>query len=332
MNNILISIIIPVYQAEAFLEKSVESILKQTLKDIEILLIDDGSKDKSGEICDQFAVRDQRVRVIHKKNGGQSSARNAGINAALGKYIGFMDNDDFLYPEMCQLLYENAEQYNAEISAASFITENEAGIRSHDNHSQCTYVYDNRAAVEAYLARDIMDIYVWTKIYRKDFLDKYHIRFEKGRSDEDWLFNHIAFVSASKVVMKDTPIYLYIERNNSTCRTFHKTNFHKYIDDTCYRLQKIEKDISDNYPQLIHLAQRQTIIACFKMLSVMSNYSRKECEPYYTWVKTYLQKNSKMVIKDKKLFGMTSIGVYMAGYMPPQLYFILKRLKHSIKK
>lgn len=332
MSNILVSIIVPVYQAELFLEKSIETILKQTLEDIEILLIDDGSTDKSGFICDQLSIRDKRVKVIHKKNGGQSSARNIGIEIASGKYIGFMDNDDFLYPEMCQKLYDNAEKYDAEISAGSFVTANEAGVRSHENHNKHISIYDNKEAVEAYLKRDTMDIYVWTKLYRRSFLHKHHIRFEEGRSDEDWLFNHAAFTSVNKVVMEDIPIYLYIERKSSTCRTFHFTNFHKYIDDTCYRLKKIETDINNNYPELLPFAKRQTIIACFKMLSVMSNHYRKECEPYYSWIKSYLNKNSKIVIRDRKFWGMTYIGVIMASYIPPQLYFFIKKWRHKIKR
>lgn len=332
MSNALVSIIVPVYQAESFLEKSVETILKQTLENIEILLIDDGSTDKSGLICDQLSNRDPRIKVIHKKNGGQSSARNAGIELATGKYIGFMDNDDFLYPEMCQKLYDNAEKYQTEISAGSFVTANEAGIRSHENQSKRIYIYDNKKAVEEYLSREIMDIYVWTKLYRKDFLDKYHIRFEEGRSDEDWLFNHTAMTSATKVVMEDTPIYLYIERKASTCRTFHLKNFHKYIDDTCYRIKKIENDISNNYPELLPFSQRQTIMACFKMLSVMSHHTKKECEPYYSWIKSYLNRNSQKVIRERNLWGMTYIGVILAAYTPPRLYFFIKKWRHKIKR
>ena len=282
MKEVLVSIIVPVYQAEIFLQKSIETILNQTLTNIEIILVDDGSKDNSGIICDNLSLRDARVKVIHKKNGGQSSARNTGIDAAKGKYIGFMDNDDFLYPDMCQRLYDNAERYNAEVSAGSFITQNEVGVISHDKQTHKIYNYDNKKGIEAYLSREIMDIYVWTKLYRKDFLDNHHLRFEEGHSDEDFLFNHSVFMIAQNTIMDDTPIYLYIERVNSTCRTFYKKNLQKYLADTYYRLTKIEKEVGIKYPDLLYLAQRQTIIACFRMLFVISMNKKSECEPYYS--------------------------------------------------
>ena len=111
MNTPLVSIIVPIYQAERFLKKSVESIQNQTLTDIEIILVDDGSTDCSSQICDELAKQDRRIKVIHKSNGGQSTARNAGINSAIGRYIGFMDNDDFLDPDMCNILYKNVIYY-----------------------------------------------------------------------------------------------------------------------------------------------------------------------------------------------------------------------------
>jgi len=326
----LVSIIVPVYQAEAFLKKSVDSILSQTLSDIEIILVDDGSTDDSGKICDEIAANDKRVRVIHKENGGQSSARNVGIDKAIGKYIGFMDNDDFLYPDMCMYLYENAEQNNAEISAGSFITKNELGIISHDTHTQKKHVYDNVHGVREYLSREIVDIYVWTKLYRRDFLNQHHIRFEEGRSDEDWLFNHAAFFAAQKTVMQDKPVYDYLERANSTCRTFHKKELHKYLDDTCYRLNKIENDVKNNYPSFLILSKIQTIKACFNMLFVVSKQQHKEeCEPYYTWIKNYLRKNAKVVIKERRHWGMSWGGVILGAYLPANLYFYLKKWRHK---
>jgi len=324
----LVSIIVPVYQAELFLKKSVESIINQTLSNIEIILVNDGSKDGSGKICDMIAASDKRVRVIHKENGGQSSARNVGINTATGKYIGFMDNDDFLYPDMCMCLYENAEQNDADISAGSFITKNELGITSHDKHTHKTYIYDNSHGVEAYLSREIVDIYVWTKLYRRDFLNRNHIRFEEGRSDEDWLFNHAAFFAAQKTVMQDKPIYDYLERADSTCRTFHKKELHKYLDDTCYRLNKIENDVKNNYPSYLILSKIQTIKACIRMLFIISKHKREGCEPYYTWIKKYFRKNAKIVIQQRRYWGMSWIGTFLAAYMPAGIYFYLKKNKH----
>lgn len=328
MHDISISIVIPVYQAELFLQDSVESVLTQTLTDIEIILVNDGSKDRSGIICNEIASKDKRVKVIHKENEGQSAARNAGIDAAKGKYISFMDHDDFIYPDMCMKLFKNAEKYDVDISAGSFIRKDEKGTISHNKHTSQLFVYNNKEGVKAFFSREIIDIYVWTKIYRKDFLDRNNIRFEKGRSDEDWLFNSSAFFSAGKIVMEDTPLYIYIEYANSTCRTFHVKNIRKFLDDTCYRIQKIETGIQKNYPDLLYLSQRQSIKACVRMLFITSKYKKSDCEPYYSWIKKYLYSNAQFFIHDRQYWNMSLGGVLLAAYTPTWLYFYIKKWKH----
>ncbi len=111
-----ISIIVPVYKVEPYLRKCVDSILAQTFTDFEVILVDDGSPDNSGKICDEYASKDSRVRVIHKENGGLSSARNAGIDVARGKYLGFVDSDDYIEKDMYELLYDNIVKEQADLS------------------------------------------------------------------------------------------------------------------------------------------------------------------------------------------------------------------------
>lgn len=326
--QISISIIVPVYQAEFFLKESVDSILAQTFEDFELILVNDGSPDRSGVICDELALKDKRIRVIHKTNEGQSSARNAGIDASKGKYIGFMDNDDFLYPDMCERLFKNAEKYQTDISAGSYIVKDEKGQFSHDKHTSVTHIYNNAQGVEAYLSRELMDIYVWTKIYRKDFLDKYCIRFENGRSDEDILFNFQAFCMAQSIVMTDIPVYIYFERKNSTCRTFYTRNIHRYLEDTCYRIRKIENVIAQQYPCFLYLARRQSIRACVRMIFVLTRFEINDSKEFYLWIKKYIYKNARQVIRDRKYWGMSFFGCLLAIYSPSYMYFYFKKWKH----
>lgn len=116
-----ISIIVPVYKVEPYLRKCLDSILAQTFTNFEVILVDDGSPDNSGKICDEYAIKDSRVRVIHKENGGLSSARNAGIDIAQGKYLGFVDSDDYIAEDMYEVLYENLKFYDADISSVEII-------------------------------------------------------------------------------------------------------------------------------------------------------------------------------------------------------------------
>ena len=115
-----VSIVVPIYNVEKFLCQAVDSILNQSLKDIEIILVDDGSPDNCGKICDKYADKDPRVRVIHQKNGGLGSAYNSGIKAASGEYIGFVEPDDWIEPEMYEVLYNNAKKYNTDATKCDF--------------------------------------------------------------------------------------------------------------------------------------------------------------------------------------------------------------------
>lgn len=325
----LLSIVIPVYQAENYLEKSVESVLSQTYKNFELILVDDGSTDESASICDAFATKDARVRVFHKKNGGQSSARNLGIRHAQGEYIGFMDNDDLIYPEMYETLVANIEKENADISASSYVTHRENGVIYHDMHSDKLYVYDNKGGMEAFLSRECLDIYVWTKLYRKSFLDVHQILFEEGRSEEDFLFNSQAFMHSKRTVFVDTAFYIYNERVNSACRSIQKLQLRKYLDDTWYRLSLIENRVAEFYPEFIHLAKRQTILYIFMMISVMVRNERQNSISYFERSMNYLHQNRKQMIHDRKYWGMSYLGVWLASYMPSIIYFYYRKWKDA---
>ena len=123
----LISIIIPVYKVEKYIYKCIDSVLNQTYKNLEIILVDDGSPDKCPEICEEYAKKDNRIKIIHKKNGGLSDARNAGLKVATGKYIGFVDSDDYIEKDMYQVLYNNIIKTNSDISIVNLkeVKENE---------------------------------------------------------------------------------------------------------------------------------------------------------------------------------------------------------------
>ncbi|HDT8050800.1 TPA: glycosyltransferase, partial [Enterococcus faecalis] len=166
-----ISIIVPVYNVEKYLEKCVRSILAQTFTDFELILVDDGSPDSSGAMCDQFAEQDQRVKVIHKENGGLSDARNAGIEIATGEYLGFVDSDDYIADDMYETLYNQIVTYEAELATVGMIDVYENRESRLTDKKEIKILSQNEA-IQAVL--DSTDVYAYAvnKLYKKELFNK----------------------------------------------------------------------------------------------------------------------------------------------------------------
>ena len=166
MKNDLISIIIPVYKVEKYLEKCIESVLKQTYTNLQIILVDDGSPDNCGKICDEYAKKDSRIEVIHKINGGLSDARNVGINRANGRYIGFVDSDDYIKEDMYEKLINLIKEYNADVSICNLydVFDGKEYVRNKDNG---IHEYSRIDILKEILLDKNIQSYAWNKLYKK---------------------------------------------------------------------------------------------------------------------------------------------------------------------
>ncbi len=220
--TLLISVIVPVWRAERTLARCVDSLLKQTYQNLEILLVDDGSPDQSGALCDAYAKRDERVRVLHTTNGGVSRARNLGLDAATGALIGFVDSDDWCEPTMYQVLYSQLTQNNADIAiCALHQTESEAGMGLGDTNAQPSHT---QAKADMYW-KDFFRIgtqkcifYVMNRLYRRAVIDG--VRFPEGISDgEDVWFTYRAFCNARNITETSMPLYHYWQNPESLTRS-----------------------------------------------------------------------------------------------------------------
>ena len=237
----MVSIVIPVYNAEKYLEESINSVLNQDLKEIEILLIDDGSTDSSPTICDSFVEKDQRVRVIHKANQGVSIARNIGLENARGDYIAFMDADDEMKPDMLSFLYSYAEKYNADmVSCSSGYVVDGKIVREEFGTNELS-VYERKEALKNFLLGKTFNIGVWTKLFRKSLIED--IRFvEDKKINEDKYFIFEALLKSQTIVLYDVTKYLYFKREGSaTTREFDARWF-----DSLDLADMIEKNVSEN--------------------------------------------------------------------------------------
>ena len=209
----LISVIVPIYQVEAYLCQCVDSILAQTHKNLEIILVDDGSKDRCPEICDKYVQKDDRIKVIHKMNGGLSDARNAGLEIATGDYIGFVDSDDWLMPDMFEYLLQGILGYGVDISYCNYI--NMHGTWMDHSNEQTDKVYTRETALNE-LFFDRLKNFAWNKLYKAELWQD--VRFPFGRNFEDILTIYKVFEKAKRIAILKEAKYYYRIRNDGITR------------------------------------------------------------------------------------------------------------------
>lgn len=224
-----ISIIIPVYNCEKYISACIESVLNQTWKNYEIVIVNDGSTDSSGTICDEFAKRDSRITVIHQENRGVSNARNNGLLYATGDVVSFIDGDDTLEPNMYEILITAMIEHNVEIAHCGYkhIVGDEVRL-VHD--TKRVLVQEKQEAVECLISGRIFGGGLWSKLFRRELLNGLQFR-ENLKINEDILFNFEAFYKAAKSVFVDYALYNYIARFGTSA--VFKTENEKKMKDAC---------------------------------------------------------------------------------------------------
>jgi glycosyltransferase involved in cell wall biosynthesis len=215
-NSPLLSVIVPVYNVEKYLECCIKSILNQTYKNIEVLLIDDGSTDDSGMICERWALRDERIKVFHKPNGGLSSARNYGLNRVNGELIGFVDSDDYILPSMYEELISLLSEYGCSVSLCAYNVQYDNMRRAVsldlDKKKTCIegrYVLDSMVFGKPYK----FTYSVWKFLYKSEAIN--NIRFDEGKLYEDTTFDLQVLKDIKKVAITFNPLYVYRMRKDS---------------------------------------------------------------------------------------------------------------------
>lgn len=214
MTNPLISIIVPCYKVEQYLSKCADSIVNQTYKNLEIFLVDDGSPDNTGRICDKYAAKDKRIKVIHKENGGLSSARNVAIDIATGEYIVFVDSDDYVAPDYVETLYSLVKDGKAQIGVTWHRCFKEGTIPDPDTHEgKMVMVKGRDDALAGMFYQKYFDNAAWAKIYKRSLFEG--IRYPKGWLFEDLPTTYRLIMKADRVAFTKYMSYYYLIRNNS---------------------------------------------------------------------------------------------------------------------
>ncbi len=241
----IISVIVPIYNAEKYLEKCLDSIVGQSYRHLEIILVNDGSMDRSGNICDRYAAGDRRIKVIHRENGGLSAARNAGLDIATGEYLGFVDSDDWLEIDMYQFLLDDLLSVGADIAVCGFFHTFDDYEMPNDK-SFSYRVLERTDALKLLLKDRVMQNYIWCKLYKQELFEG--IRMPEGRIFEDAFTQHLIFEKARKVVMHNVPKYHYLQREDSICgriRSFMNEDYHAaFYERVLYFSGKGEKRLA----------------------------------------------------------------------------------------
>lgn len=242
MENPLISVIVPVYKVEKYLHNSIESVIAQTYPHWELILINDGSPDGCPQICDEYATMDKRIRVIHKKNGGLSSARNAGLDIAKGDYISFLDSDDFWHMDYLKIMLNLCLEHHADIAQCA-LTRGSASVFPADRHKEKTNIYNNHSI----FLRGAANIIVCAKLYRKQVIGD--LRMPEGLINEDDFTTWKLYFKAHRIVVTTRSLYYYTVNETSIMATQGKKPNLNFIEAYKERIEffqdNMHKDLED---------------------------------------------------------------------------------------
>ena len=256
--NPLISIVVPIYKVEKYLERCVESLLTQTYQNLEIILVDDGSPDRCPAICDAYAKKDVRIRVIHQKNAGLSGARNAGINIAKGEYLAFVDSDDYIAPDFIQSLYTLLKETGCAIAQCKFAYVQGEALKNDENQS--FHIYRGESLMEQLYGPEEEATYfvvAWNKLYRRDLFES--IRYPEGRIHEDEATTYRLFHQGRKLVFSDRALYGYYTENAGSITSVFSRRRLQWLQAHEERITFFKEN---GYEKLLSKAYRKLCDAC----------------------------------------------------------------------
>lgn len=291
----LISVVVPVYNVEKYLNRCIESIVNQTYKNLEIILVDDGSTDSSQMICDEWAEKDKRIKVIHKKNGGLSSARNAGLKVLTGKYVCFIDSDDYIEINALELMLKSiiSDDYDVCICNTNLV-DNDYNIISKENYKSSIISGDD--IIKSFLTGKVFEsISACDKLYKVSVIKNNDITFnEKEKWGEDFPFNYLYFQHVKKLISIDDRLYNYLIKRNGSITdgiTYGKVmrweNNYKPVllneknnyDNYIIALEKYAQELMKCCRELLQSRNNELINNCYLKIVNEIKYYRKEFLP-----------------------------------------------------
>ncbi len=299
----LISIIVPVYNVESYLERCLESLKRQWYDNLEIILVDDGSTDNSGKICDDFAKREKRAKVFHKRNGGLSDARNYGLKKAVGEMLAFVDSDDYIDESYISDMYYEMRHSDADIVVCGF----------NNNVPRSEILSGKDATIRLLTRQENLEIVAWNKLYKKELFIDNDIWFPKGKKNEDSLTIYKVLSKAKKVAYLDKSLYSYVDRDESIMNTGRIQDRLAMRELAAREAIEYFKDNDD----LLSAARISLLLAEFAYLDFAIGKKNDWRFGHHAkkWIKTHSEeykRNSYLTAKLKLYYFLLSIGLYEA--------------------
>lgn len=323
MEEDLISVLVVAYNVSDYISKCLDSIINQTYKNIEIIIVNDGSTDETKNICDYYGSIDNRIKVIHKENEGVATARNTAIKNSKGKYISFVDSDDFILSDYIEYLYYNIKKYNADIINCNFeyYYENKSTIKRIKPIEEKIIEFNKKEALQNLLYQKELDVSPWAKLYKIDVFN--NVEYPKGKIYEDFGTFYKNIINSNKIIYSNQKKYYYFIRKTSTTgRNFKKEDF------DMIELSKImKKEILTIYPDLENAINSRLINMDFYFIR---RIDKKLYPKQYKLIKDDIKLLRKKVLKDKKIKFKVKAGIYIS-YIKIDLirviYNIIKKIK-----
>ena len=318
--NPLISIVVPIYNVEKYIHKCVDSIINQTYKEIEIILVDDGSPDNCGSICDEYSQKDDRIKVIHQKNKGLSGARNSGTNIAKGEYIAFIDSDDYIVSNMYELLLNKILTTKSDVAICNFRESKSTNYPFEKNNYTLTTL-DQRETFQNYLD---YGFYVWRNLYKRTVIESVEFK-EDILFVEDIFFGADIISKITKSVFIDLPLYIY---NVDNMTSLTKVNYNKKkftsLDANVYLKNKIKYIFPSDYI-LSEILRKRILENCLFHLQNLFKGENESLDPDNNFIKKTKQifNNNFKFTKNRSLFKLI---VFIFNWKSLKSIYYLKSL------
>lgn len=274
-----VSVIVPIYNVEKYIRRAVDSLIAQTLKEIEIILVDDGSPDNCGTIIDKYTSQHENIVALHKENGGLSDARNAGMTVAHGEYIGFVDPDDYIEPDMFEALYQTIKRTQTDMCLCGYIEEFTSDYKL-DRDIELPEIGTSEDLTKSFIFGGF-GAYAWNKLYKRVVIEKHHLQYPVGIAlveDCAFLCEYLKYIKSYSVISRC--LYHYIRNDSSICARYHDQQFeyYRYGNESKKRLIA---SINESDRDILYVENDKTFLnTCFTVIDQLNSFSNKKKMKY----------------------------------------------------